>query len=114
MDEQKFTDALKHPKIGETAQAEWLRYRGDVSQSAAILGILAQHTAHLDAVYKDGVVSPTDDGVFITDIPDYDLTVVDAYFPTLNQRQVGIFSRKVAEQVGQVMLGRLQIRLGGH
>jgi len=112
MNEQVFADALKHPRIGETARVEWERYRGDVSQAAAVLGMMAQHTAHLAAVYRDGVVSPTDDGVFITDIPDYDLTVVDAYFPSLNQRQVGIFSRKVALQVGQVMLGRLQMRLG--
>ena len=111
MNEQVFADALKHPKMGESAQAEWLRYRGERSEEDALIALMLTHLAHIETVRKQGKIDKHDDSVFLTDIPDYDLAVIDAYFPSVNKRMVGIYGRKTAVYVMQIMTGHLSQRL---
>ena len=88
----------KHFSVAQSAWDTYVQFRAEMSDRDAQERILDLHLAHVrrllaaDKIHGDGAV-------IVTDIPDFDLALVDAHFPTLNERQVTLFSKAGATVV---------------
>ncbi len=91
--EQTFAEALKHPRMGSSAWDEWRRYRGDRTDETALIDLMIIHLRHIEDLRAQGKAAREDNAIFLTEIPDYDLAVLDAYFPSIGERQVHVFSK---------------------
>lgn len=83
--------------IAETALAEWKRFKGHRSKDQAIKALIKVHMQHVKGIVAQGNIPLAAGSMFVTDIPGYDLSLVDANFPHLRQRRVSLFTRKGVE-----------------
>lgn len=94
-------DFLTNPanvEITRAARVGWAAYEGKFASKAAALDtVLADHAAHVKGHITE--LDPGVGAVLITDIPDTDLALIDAHFPSAGERFVSIFPRKGAELV---------------
>lgn len=98
---------LTEPRIAIAASA-WDAYRAfreELTDAEAQQKIKTLHTAHVRRMMAADQLSG-DGAVIITDIPHFDLALVDAHFPAKGERQVTLFSRKGAEFIIGVLARR--------
>lgn len=104
---------LAEPKKIGMAQSGWdefvrLRDLSD-SHNAALDYIKRLHVEHVrkllaaDALRGDGAL-------IVTDIPDFDLSLVDAHFPSLKTREVTLFSKLGATLVTDILTKKRSVQ----
>lgn len=85
--------------IAETALSEWKRFKGHRSKDQAFKALMKMHMQHVKGIVAQGDIPLAAGSMFVTDIPGYDLSLVDANFPHLRQRRVSLFTRKGVETI---------------
>lgn len=104
-----YETAPKTISIAETALAEWKRFKGHRSKDQAIKALIKLHMKHLCGLTVQHDIPLAMGGLFVTDIPGFDLSLVDANFPHLRQRHVSLFTRRgVAVIIGLLQAGSTQ------
>ena len=80
--------------IAQSAWEEWQRFVGDRSENDALRQLIAIHVKHIhDIVLPVVKREKSNCGVFVTDIKGFELSLIDAHFPLLGERNVGIYLR---------------------
>lgn len=91
--------------ITETAWDAYVAFREELTDKEAQELIKLMHYAHIRKMLADDRLSG-DGAVIVTDIPNCDLSLVDAHFPTLKARQTTLFTRAGAAFVVGVLARR--------
>lgn len=103
-DSQRFAVKPDEIRIAASAQAEFGRFRaGFTSRGLALDHVISLHQKHVRRMLNEHLISAHLSGILLTDIEDFDLTLVDINFPLLEQREVGLFSRKSAALIVQLL-----------
>jgi len=89
--------------VAESAMAEWKRYQGKRGREVAMQALIALHMDHIRSILATQDIPPAMGGMFVTDVPEFDLSIVDANFPTLRERHVSLFTRKGVEVMMQLL-----------
>lgn len=95
----------KPAKIGmaQSAWEEFQRLRDDsADQEQALDYIKTLHVSHVRKLLAADLLCG-DGALIVTDIPDFDLSLVDAHFPSLNVREVTLFSKLGATYVVDIL-----------
>lgn len=98
MSKHLFTRMPTQFDIGDSAHAEWTRLTAQAGVSAA-RQVLDAHRQHMERVVDDLQPTPEDGGLFVTDIPGYDLSFVDLNIPAENVRAMHLVSRDAVQSV---------------
>lgn len=102
----------KPRKIGmaQSGWEEFQRLRDDCDDHGQALDYISRlHVEHVrkliaaDALRGDGAL-------IVTDIPDFDLALVDAHFPSLKTREVTLFSKHGATLVIDILMKKRNIQ----
>lgn len=98
MDENKsiFETEPDHIGIRMSAKDEWLRYNDSFKQADGLQALLDCHLQNVARLVAETGITELDGSVFMTDIPNTQLTVIDAHFPLLRIRDVNVVSRETA------------------
>jgi len=89
--------------VAETALKEWKRYQGKRNRTVAMQALIALHMDHIRSILAAQDIPPAMGGMFVTDVPEFDLSIVDANFPMLRERHVSLFTRKGVEVMMQLL-----------
>lgn len=98
---------LIEPKIA-VAESGWdayVTFREELTDREAQARIKLLHYAHVRKMLADGLLNGYG-AVIMTDIPGCDLSLVDANFPSLKQRQTTLFSKAGANFIVGVLARR--------
>jgi hypothetical protein len=98
---------LEEPQmaVAESAWDAYAVFREELTDQEAQARIKQVHAAHIRNLLADDFLS-ADGAIIQTDIPGHDLSLVDAHFPTLKQRQTTLFSRRGAAFVIGILARR--------
>jgi hypothetical protein len=89
--------------MGESAWEEFQRLRDHCDDlDDALDYVLDTHMQHVRNLLAEDQLSQPG-AVIVTDIPEFDLSLVDAHFPALNQRQVTLFSKASATMIAHTL-----------
>ena len=83
-----------HVAMAQSAMADFKRYAYGRSDTETMDALLDEHLKHVHKLVQAGLIDPQAGSMIVTDIPTSNLSVVDAHFPSLNERQVSIFTRE--------------------
>ena len=95
---------LDEPRIliAGSAWDAYVAFREELTDAEAQQRIKLLHTAHIRKMLAAALLSG-DGALIVTDIPDHDLSLVDAHFPSLQARHVTLFSKAGASVVCHVL-----------
>lgn len=93
-----FTAMPEHVEIMPSAAKEWARYQGQGSEADAIERAMHTHLEHTRAAQ---LPENTSGGIMLSDIPGYNLTVVDVLMG--GERAVHIFARSAARAMWKMI-----------
>lgn len=86
--------------MDETAWASWLDYRKDRPGLEVLQEVAAIHQQHIASTMNLGAVA--DGGLFLTDIPNTDLTVLEVRVG--DQSSIGLYSHAEASSLAGLIL----------
>jgi hypothetical protein len=93
--------------MGHTAWDEFQRLRAEYgdNNTQAMDYVVDIHMDHISRLLTRDELSEYG-ALIVTDIPEFDLSLVDAHFPTLNQRQVSLFSKSSATMIAHTLASK--------
>lgn len=94
----------KPKKMGMAASAwdAYVAFREEMTDAEAQEQIKTIHQAHVRKLIAADMLRG-DGALIVTDIPDFDLSLVDAHFPSLNTRECTLFSKRGATLVIDIL-----------
>jgi hypothetical protein len=93
--------------MASTAWDEWLRFSAGNTDQGALKRLYEIHLNHVRDTLAQGGIEDGDGAIFVTEIPDFDLAVVDGHFPHLKERRASLFSKDAAEKIVNVLIQSL-------
>lgn len=98
---------LNEPRIviAGSAWDAYVAFREELTDKEVQQRIKLLHYAHIRRMLEAGLLNE-DGALIVTDIPGFDLSLVDAHFPSLQARQTTLFSHKGAEFVCDILARR--------
>jgi len=86
--------------VALSAWEEWQRFVGERTENEALRQIIAIHVKHIHETVLPIVKRDHPNcGVFVTDVKGFELSLVDAHFPLLGERSVGLYLRSSVEPI---------------
>lgn len=96
--------------IDETAIEEWRKYMGNRTMNEAFIDVKNYHSQHIAATLNLAAVA--DGGLFLTDIPNTDLTVLEVRLA--DKGSIGLYSRAEASSLAGLILDILGAQAATH
>lgn len=110
MDEvQLFSSLPNMLNVASVVLGEWETYHGGRSTEDTLEAVMKVHKEHIGKLRARGEFTGSLAGIVITPIPDTDMAIIDVDFPTLNERFIGILSRKGADQIMLTITGSAEV-----
>lgn len=108
--ENKMSPDIFDLMVDETAMNAWIGYIWQQPEGEAVDNLIGYHRQHI--ARTTNAAAAADGGLFLTDIPDTDLTVLEVRIG--EKRSIGLYSRSEASEMAGLILEILGANTAHH